>query len=164
MTEKTPARPAEPSKQDAPTAVTVNDVYRELLEATPVLNDEDENLYGKLHHAVCADLNPQTFLEKIAAMDFVDKLFTEIRCKTAIVRLIDAARRPSPSPIELDFLPTEEPSDFQAITAYLPHWLQLQRMLDNSEAGRRTLLKEFRRMVEASKIDDPETSTHKKTN
>ena len=57
--------------------------------------------------------------------------------------LIDGARQ------AIEFTPDEE-RKFLAIRDYLPHLQKLQRMKDNSEAGRRALMKEFRHKAGAS--------------
>ena len=116
--------------------------YIKLLEKTLLLNDEDEKLYIQLHDAVFDDVKPQSFLEKIAVKDLVDKLFEEQRCRAAIVSLIEGARhRVGKYSDEREFL---------AIREYMPHLTKLQRMVDNSEAGRRSITKEFRGKAETS--------------
>jgi hypothetical protein len=126
--------------------------YRTLLEQAPILEDEDQELYKQIHNAVFDDVRPQTFLEKLAAKDFADKVFEELRLKTAIVGLIDGARD------TVAFQPNKE-REFLAIQEYLPHLQKLLRMKEQSEAGRRALMKEFRHKAAAPKEgSDPETS------
>ena len=67
--------------------------YRALLEQAPILEDEDQELYKQLHNAILEDVRPQTFLEKLAVKDYADKVFEELRLKTAIVGLIDGVRQ-----------------------------------------------------------------------
>ena len=71
--------------------------YLKLLEQTRILDDEDEKLYDQLHRAVYDDVKPQSFLEKIAVKDLVDKLFEERRGRAAIVGLIEGARHSTAS-------------------------------------------------------------------
>ena len=131
--------------------------YRTLLEQAPFLEDEDQELYNQIHNAVFDDVRPQTFLEKLAAKDFADKVFEEVRLKTAIVGLIDGARQGAM------FGPDGE-REFRAIQDYLPHLQKLQRMKEQSEAGRRALMKEFRHKAGAPKEGgDPETSAKPST-
>jgi hypothetical protein len=141
-------------KQNASTASMADldgSCYRTLLEETPILEDEDKELYNQIHNAVFDDVRPQTFLEKLAVKDFADKVFEELRLKTTIVDLIDGARQ------GVVFGPDSE-RKFRAIQDYLPHLQRLQRMKDNSEAGRRALMKEFRHKAGASREgSDPET-------
>ena len=126
--------------------------YRTLLEQAPILKGEDQKLYKQLHNAILEDVGPQTFLEKLAVKDYADKVFEERRFKTAIVGLIDGVRHG----LGLVFEPDGE---FRAIQVYLPHLQKLQRMKEQSEAGRRALMKEFRHKAGASKEgSDPETS------
>jgi hypothetical protein len=80
---------------------------------------------------------------------FVENI--EVRLKTAIVGLIDGARQ------SVALLPNKE-REFRAIQRYLPHLQKLQRMREQSEAGHRALMKEFRHKAAASKEgSDPET-------
>jgi hypothetical protein len=126
--------------------------YRTLLEQAPILEDEDQELYKQIHNAIFEDVRPQTFLEKLAVKDFADKVFEELRFKTAIVGLIDGARQ------AVTFGAHGE-REFLAIQDYLPHLQKLQRMKEQSEAGRRALMKEFRHKAGAPKEgSDPETS------
>ncbi len=139
--------PALERKQDASVAkANVPDkCYIKLLETTLLLDDEDEKLYAQLHDAVFDDVKPQSFLEKIAVKDLVDKLFEERRCRAAIVGLIEGARH------RVDrYSSHEDDREFLAIREYMPHLTKLRRMVDNSEAGRRSIMKEFRRKVETS--------------
>jgi hypothetical protein len=139
------------------TASLDSSCYRTLLEQAPILEDEDQELYKQIHDAVFEDVRPQTFLEKLAVKDFADKVFEELRLKTAIVDLIDGAR-------QAVVLGPDEEREFSAIQDYLPHLQKLQRMKDNSEAGRRALMKEFRHKAGASKGGgDPETSAKTST-
>jgi len=117
--------------------------YIKLLEKTLLLDDEDEKLYAQLHDAVFDDVKPQSFLEKIAAKDLVDKIFGELRSRAAIVGLIEGAWHASKY--------YDEEREFRAIEKYMPNLQKLQRMIDNSEAGRRSIMKEFRRKAETSK-------------
>jgi hypothetical protein len=144
-------------EQNTSTASKANNAsacYRKLLEETPILGDEDEKLYNQIHQAVFDDVKPQTFLEKIAVKDFADKLFEELRLKTASVDLIEGARQT----VEFD---PEDRREFRAIEKYLPHLQKLRRMMDNSEASRRLIMKEFRRKSSET-TDDPETFTKDK--
>jgi hypothetical protein len=128
-----------------------------LLEQAPILEDEDQELYNQIHNAVFDDVRPQTFLEKLTAKDFADKVFEEVRLKTAIVGLIDGARQ------AVAFLPNKE-REFSAVQSYLPHLQKLQRMKEQSEAGRRALMKEFRHNAGAPEEGgDPETSAKPST-
>jgi hypothetical protein len=148
-------------KQNASAAGTANvdnSCYRALLEQAPILEDEDQELYKQIHNAVFDDVRPQTFLEKLAAKDFADKVFEELRLKTAIVGLIDGARQ------RYAYLSKDE-REFRIIQGYLPHLQKLQRMKEQSEAGRRALTKEFRPKAGASREgSDPETSAKPSTN
>jgi hypothetical protein len=146
-------------KQNAPAASTDdvdNSCYRALLEQAPILEDEDQELYNQIHNAVFDDVRPQTFLEKLAAKDFADKVFEELRLKTAIVGLIDGARQ------VVAFEPDEQ-REFRAIQSYLPHLQKLQRMKEQSEAGRRALMKELRHRAGSKEESDPETSAKPST-
>jgi hypothetical protein len=118
--------------------------YIKLLEKTLLLDDEDEKLYAQLHDAVFDDVKPQSFLEKIAVKDLVDKLFEEQRSRAAIVGLIEGARHRAYK------YSHEDEREFLAIREYMPHLTKLRRMMDNSEAGRRSIMKEFRRKAETS--------------
>jgi hypothetical protein len=73
--------PALEHKQDASVAkANASDkCYIKLLEKTLLLDAEDEKLYAQLHDAILDDVKPQSFLEKIAAKDLVDKIFGELR-------------------------------------------------------------------------------------
>ena len=54
--------------------------------------------------------------------------------------------------------------EFRAVQVYLPHLQKLQRMKEQSEAGRRALMKEFRHKAGAPKEGgDPETSAKPST-
>jgi hypothetical protein len=131
--------------------------YRTLLEQAPILKNEDQELYKQIHDAIFEDVRPQTFLEKLAAKDFADKVFEEVRLKTAIVGLIDGARQ------VVAFEPDDE-REFRAVQRYLPHLQKLQRMKEQSEAGRRALMKEFRHKAGAPKEGGgPETSAKPST-
>jgi hypothetical protein len=125
--------------------------YRTLLEQAPILKDEDQELYNQIHNAVFDDVRPQTFLEKLAVKDFADKVFEELRLKTAIVGLIDGARQSFA-------LMSNDQREFHTIKGYLPHLQKLQRMKEQSEAGRRALMKEFRHKAGPKEGSDPETS------
>ena len=129
--------------------------YRTLLEQAPILKGEDQKLYKQLHNAILEDVGPQTFLEKLAVKDYADKVFEELRLKTAIVGLIDGVRG-------LGFV-FEPDGEFRAIQVYLPHLQKLQRMKEQSEAGRRALMKEFRHRVGSKEESDPETSAKPST-
>ena len=139
------------SASAASTASLDSSCYRTLLEQAPILEDEDQELYDQIHNAFFEDVRPQTFLEKLAVKDFADKVFEELRLKTAIVDLIDGARQ------AVVFGPDGE-RKFRAIQDYLPHLQKLQRMKDNSEAGRRALMKEFRHKAGPKEGSDRETS------
>jgi hypothetical protein len=135
--------PALERKQNGAKASVSDKCYLKLLEKTLLLDDEDEKLYAQLHDAVSDDMKPQSFLEKIAVKDLVDKLFGELRTRAAIVGLIEGAWHAST-------YSDKEEREFQAIRKYMPHLTKLQRMMDNSEAGRRSIMKEFRRKAETS--------------
>jgi hypothetical protein len=140
-------------KQNASAASTANldsSCYRALLEQAPILEDEDQELYNQIHNAVFDDVRPQTFLEQLAVKDFADKVFEELRLKTAIVGLIDGSRQ-------------AVTREFHAIQDYLPHLQKLQRMKEQSEAGRRALMKEFRHKAASKEGSDPETSAKPST-
>ena len=141
-------------KQNASAASPANfdsGCYRTLLEQAPILQDEDQEFYKQIHQAIFEDVRPQTFLEELAAKDFADKVFEERRFKTAIVGLIDGVRQ------GLGFV-FEPDGEFRAIQVYLPHLQKLQRMKEQSEAGRRALMKEFRHKAGPKEGSDPETS------
>jgi hypothetical protein len=140
-----------PNTSAASPADVDSSCYRALLEQAPILEDEDQELYKQIHNAVFEDVRPQTFLEQLAAKDFADKVFEELRLKTAIVDLIDGARQ------AVLFAPGEQ-REFHAIQDYLPHLQKLQRMKEQSEAGRRALMKEFRHKAGPKEGSDPETS------
>jgi hypothetical protein len=137
--------PALEHKQNASAAkANAHKCYLKLLERTRILDGEDEKLYAQLHDAILDDVKPQSFLEKIAVKDLVDKLFEELRGRAAIVGLIEGARHAA------DEYGHKDQREYRAIRQYLPHLTKLQRMLDNSEAGRRSIMKEFRRKAETS--------------
>jgi hypothetical protein len=137
--------PALERKQNGAKASASDKCYLKLLEKTLFLDDEDETLYMQLHDAVFDDVKPQSFLEKIAVKDLVDKLFGELRTRAAIVGLIEGAQH------DVDAWGCREGErEFRAIKQYMPHLTKLQRMMDNSEAGRRSIMKEFRRKAETS--------------
>ena len=137
--------PALEHKQDASVAKanTSDKCYLKLREKTLLLDDEDEKLYAQLHDAVFDDVKPRSFLEKIAAKDLVDKIFGELRTRAAIVGLIEGAWHASS-------YSDKDEREFRAIERYMPNLQKLQRMMDNSEAGRRSIMKEFRRKAETS--------------
>jgi hypothetical protein len=140
-------------KQTASTASTADvdsSCYRTLLEQAPVLENEDQELYNQIHNAIFDEVRPQTFLEKLAVKDFADKVFEEVRLKTAIVGLIDGAR-------QVVAFESDEQREFRAIQRYLPHLQKLQRMKEQSETGRRALMKEFRHKAGPKEESDPET-------
>jgi hypothetical protein len=146
-------------KQNASAASTPDldgSCYRTLLEQASILEDEDQELYNQIHNAVFDEVRPQTFLEKLAVKDFADKVFEELRLKTAIVGLIDGARQ------SCSFQPNKE-REFSAIQSYLPHLQKLQRMKEQSEASRRALMKEFRKAGASKEGSDPETSAKPST-
>jgi hypothetical protein len=146
-------------KQNASAANTADvdsSCYHTLLEQAPILEDEDQELYDQIHSAVFDDVRPQTFLEKLAVKDFADKVFEELRFKTAIVGLIDGARQ------AITFGADGE-REFRAIQDYLPHLQKLQRMKEQSEAGRRALMKEFRKAGASREGSEPETSAKPST-
>jgi len=130
--------------------------YRTLLEQAPILKGENQKFYKQLHDAIFEDVRPQTFLEKLAVKDFADKVFEELRFKTAIVGLIDGARQ------AITFGADGE-REFRAIQDYLPHLQKLQRMKEQSEAGRRALMKEFRKAGASREGSEPETSAKPST-
>jgi hypothetical protein len=135
--------PALERKQNGAKASASDKCYLKLLEKTLLLDDEDEKLYAQLHDAVFDDVKPQSFLEKIAAKDLVDKIFGELRSRAAIVGLIEGAWHACK-------YSDDDEREFRAIERYVPNLQKLQRMMDNSEAGRRSIMKEFRRKAENS--------------
>jgi hypothetical protein len=135
--------PALERKQNGAKASDSDKCYLKLLEKTLLLDDEDEKLYAQLHDAVFDDVKPQSFLEKIAAKDLVDKIFGELRSRAAIVGLIEGAWHASS-------YSDKDEREFRAIERYMPNLQKLQRMMDNSEASRRSIMKEFRRKAETS--------------
>jgi len=130
--------------------------YRTLLEQAPILKGENQKFYTQLHDAIFEDVRPQTFLEKLAVKDYADKVFEELRLETAKVGLIDGVRQ------GLGFV-FEPDGEFRAIQVYLPHLQKLQRMKEQSEAGRRALMKEFRHKAGPKEGSDPETSAKPST-
>jgi hypothetical protein len=136
--------PALERKQNGAKASASDKCYLKLLEKTLLLDDEDEKLYAQLHDAVFDDVKPQSFLEKIAAKDLVDKIFGELRSRAAIIGLIGGAWHACK-------YSDDDEREFRAIERYMPNLQKLQRMMDNSEAGpRRSIMKEFRRKAENS--------------
>jgi hypothetical protein len=78
--------------QAARRAKSDTDVSNTLLDGTPLLDNEDEALYMHILKEVFAELQPETFLDKIDAKDIADKIFEERRYKAAVADLIDGAR------------------------------------------------------------------------
>ena len=133
-----PTKPISEAEHKQSGSAASNALYRKMLKEMPILADEDEELYGQLHDAIFDQVKPQSFLDKISVMDITNKLFSEVRYRNAIVGLINGARRVRP-------FESEDEREFSAIKQYLPHLQKLQRMIDNNEAGRRSILKEFHR-------------------
>jgi hypothetical protein len=148
-----PATSDETSKvEQKQTATTKPDAaYNKLVGEMLFLDNEDDKLFDDLHKAVTAELKPQTLLDKLEVRDFVIKLYEEQRYRNASVHLIDGARH------AVTMYSDENEREFDAILQYLPHLPKFQRMIDNNEASRRSILKEVRRKAAATKGTSPPT-------
>jgi hypothetical protein len=139
------AEQASQTEQKQNSSINSDAAYRKLFNETPFLEDENEKLYGEIHNAIVEDLQPQSFLEKIAVRDLATKLFDELRYKNAIVGLIEGARNSAEKYAD------EDEREYYAVEKYLPHLQKLQRLNDNNETARRSIVKEFRRKARADK-------------
>ena len=110
------------------------------LEETSLLDEEDEDSYQDVFKTVLNETGAQSFLSRVAAKDYADKLFEERRCKSAIAELMEAARSCSWSP-------TKDGQKLDAIEKYLPLLVKFDRIINGSQAGRRALLKELRQSL-----------------
>jgi GTP1/Obg family GTP-binding protein len=117
------------------------DLFNALFEDPPLLDNEDPDLYRQLMDFVTAETGAKSFLGRVAANDYVEKLFEERRSKAAITDVIRGARARAASFAE------DDQQEMEAIEKCLPLWLKLDRMVNNSQASRRAFLKELRQMA-----------------
>lgn len=122
-----------------------------LVEDHPLLDQEDTDLFQQIFGGVATETDATSLIDRIAAKDFAEKVFEEKRYKTMTVEVIKGARQ------RAFMLANEGEQELQAAEDYLPKVLKLDRMINNSQAGRRALLKELRHRSSYTPPLAPET-------
>ena len=107
-------------------------------------------MFQQIFVGVATENDATSLIDRIAAKDFAEKFFEEKRYKTMIVEVIQGARQRA-------MFANEGEQELQAAEDYLPKVLKLDRMINNSQAGRRALLKELRHRSSDTPPLAPET-------
>jgi hypothetical protein len=122
--------------------------FIKFLETLSLLDEEDEERYQETFDSIMGEVQPKSVLDALAVKDLVDKLFEERRYKDAMVDLIEGAQNRV-------VLEEKNEQALAAIEIFLPNLQKLDRMVNSSQAGRRSILKELRRNGAAAHHDKP---------
>lgn len=133
----TASKNASTKKTTTPEEKSVEDLIDAFLEDVPLLPDEDDAVFRHSVDAVIKDTGAISFLGRLTAKDFVEKLYEEQRLKGIGLEIMKGARRRASTYSDKNEL------ELDASDNYLPKVVQINRMITNSQAGRRANLKEL---------------------
>ena len=138
VTSKTTSKTESDTKTNGPKNETASNIFKAYLEDIPLLDDEDDVLFRQTVEILLAETGATSFLEQMAIKDLVEKLYEEQRYKAISVEVIKGSR------LQTFMLADKGEQELEAARQYLPKISALDRMISNSQAGRRMLLKELR--------------------
>jgi hypothetical protein len=117
---------------------SIADLFEAYLEDVPLMDDEDDVVFRQSVDAVAKETRVTSFLGLIAAKELVEKLHEEQRLKSARIEIMQGARQRVASYAD------QAEQELEASSIYLEKFSKIDRVITNSQAGRRALLKELR--------------------
>jgi hypothetical protein len=131
------------------------EVYQMLMDQTPLPEGEDKQLYQLIYQSVIDKLNPQSILDGILAMEYVNRLFDCLRWRKSTTIILDNARglgKENPKRVQKMANFT---SESEAANSYLKLVQPLSQLTDNSAAIMRSIEKELRQMMRENGSSSP---------
>jgi hypothetical protein len=111
------------------------EVCQMLMDQTPLPEGEDKQLYQMIYQSVIDKLNPQSILDGILAMEYVNRLFDTLRWRKSTTIIIDNARglgKENPKRVRKI---ANLVSEAEAANSYLKLVQPLSQLADNGAAA-----------------------------